>query len=402
MAGPLEGLKVLEFIRVPPGAFCTMMLADMGAEVLKIETPRQSPAGITKPTVQEERQAAFQFVNRSKRSIAINLKQPGGQELVRQLATDADVLVEGFRPGVMKRLGGDYETLSRANPRLIYCSLSGFGQDGPYRDLPAHDINFLSIAGVLNLIGEPDRPPAIPLNLIADYAGASLHGLVAILLALLARQRTGRGQFIDVSYLDSTLALLATTPMMQTFLSKYVDSHRGAGLLGGSCPNYAVYETADDATLAVGCTDPEHWDAFCRVIGLPDLSEAYSDATHGSPLPDAAVRDAKAAVQGVLKQKTRAEWLAIFRDGKISVAPLHTVDEAFDDPHVLARQMVVNVDHPRHGSVRQPGIAIKLSATPGQIQGTAPVLGEHTDEVLRALGYDEARRKEFRQEDTVA
>ena len=402
MTGPLEGLKVLEFIRVPPGAFCTMMLADMGAEVLKIETPRQSPAGTPKPTPQEERQAAFQFVNRSKRSIAINLKQPSGQELLRQLATNADVLVEGFRPGVMKRLGGDYETLKHVNPRLVYCSLSGFGQVGPYRDLPAHDINFLSIAGVLNLIGEPDRPPAIPLNLIADYAGASLHGLVGILLALLARQRTGRGQFIDVSYLDSTLALLAATPMMQAFLSKCVDSHRGAGLLGGSFPNYAVYETADGGTLAVGCTDIEHWEAFCRVIGLPELNEAYSDATHANPAQDGAMRAAKSVVQGVLRQKTKAEWQAIFRDDKISVAPLHTVDEVFDDPHVLARQMVVNVDHPRHGSVRQPGIAIKLSGTPGKIQDTAPALGEHTDEVLRALGYDETRRKELRLEGTVA
>ena len=399
MAGPLTGLKLLEFIRVPPGAFCTMMLADMGAEVLKIETPRQSPAGTTE---KEERQASFLFVNRSKRSIAINLKQPSGQELLHRLATDADVLVEGFRPGVMKRLGGDYETLKQVNPRLIYCSLSGFGQNGPYRNMPAHDINFLSIAGVLDLIGEPDRPPAIPLNLIADYAGASLHGLVGILLALLARQRSGRGQFIDVSYLDTTLALLAATPMMQAFLSKGLDSHRGDGLLGGSCPNYAVYETADGRTLAVGCTEPEHWDAFCRVIGLPELNEAYFDATHTSPLPDGRKRTAKAAVQEVLKQKTRQEWLAIFRDRKVSVAPLNTVDEVFDDPHVLARQMAVNVDHPQYGSARQPGIAIKLSDTPGRIQGTGPALGEHTDEVLRALGYDETRRLELRREGTVA
>ena len=229
MAGPLTGLKVLEFIRVPPGAFCTMMLADMGAEVLKIETPRPGAAATPQAQAAAERRTAFQFVNRGKRSIAIDLKQPAGQELLHRLAADADVLVEGFRPGVMKRLGGDYETLKTVNPRLIYCSLSGFGQDGPYRDTPAHDINFLSIAGVLNLIGEPDRPPAIPLNLIADYAGASMHGLVGILLAVLARQRTGRGQFVDVSYLDSTLALLAATPALQAFLSAGVDSAAATG-----------------------------------------------------------------------------------------------------------------------------------------------------------------------------
>ena len=401
MAGPLKGLKVLEFLRVPPGAFCTMLLADMGAEVLKIETPRESSAGTAEPNAGEERRAAFQFVNRGKRSIAINLKQPAGQELLHRLATDADVLVEGFRPGVMERLGGDYETLKTVNPRLIYCSLSGFGQDGPYRNRPAHDINFLSIAGVLNLVGEPDRPPAIPLNLIADYAGASMHGLVGILLALLARLRTGRGQFVDVSYLDSTLSLLAATPMMQTFLAEGVDSHRGDGLTGGLFPNYGVYETADGRTLAVGCTGPEHWDAFCTAIGMPELNETFAEATLASAQPDAAKRTAKATVQRVLKQRTREEWLAVFRGNKVSVAPLNTVDEAFDDAHVQARRMSVNVEHPHHGSVRQPGIAIKLSDTPGRVQGTAPSLGEHTDEVLRALGYDETRRLELRQAGTV-
>ncbi len=218
MPGPLEGIKILELIRVAPGAFCTMMLADMGAEVLKIETPPTdaSEAGAGQATA-EARRAAFQFVNRNKQSIAINLKHPAGQKILHQLAADADVLVEGFRPGVMARLGGDYATLSQINPRLIYCSLSGFGQDGPYRDLPAHDINYLSIGGVLNLIGEPDRPPAIPLNIIADYAGASMHGAVGILLALLARQQTGRGQWVDVSYLDTTISLLAATPMVRNF-----------------------------------------------------------------------------------------------------------------------------------------------------------------------------------------
>ena len=401
MAGPLTGLKVLEFIRVPPGAFCTMMLADMGAEVLKIETPRPGAAATPQAQAAAERRTAFQFVNRGKRSIAIDLKQPAGQELLHRLAADADVLVEGFRPGVMKRLGGDYETLKTVNPRLIYCSLSGFGQDGPYRDTPAHDINFLSIAGVLNLIGEPDRPPAIPLNLIADYAGASMHGLVGILLAVLARQRTGRGQFVDVSYLDSTLALLAATPALQAFLSAGVDSGRGDGLSGGSFPNYAIYETAGGGTLAVGCTEPEHWEAFCNRIGLPELSEAYGDPAQTGRLPEDAKPTAKATVQGVLRQKTRDEWLALFRDGQAGVAPLNTVDEAFDNPQVLARRMAVTVEHPVHGAVRQPGMAIKLSDTPGSIRGTAPLLGQHTDDVLRALGYDETRRLELRRAGTV-
>lgn len=403
MAGPLAGLKVLELIRVPPGAFCTMLLADMGAEVLKIETPPSSPAApASEQAAQAERRAAFHFVNRNKRSLAVNLKQTDGQRLLHQLAADADVLVEGFRPGVMARLGGDYETLRRLNPRLIYCSLSGYGQDGPYRDLPAHDINFLALAGVLNLIGDPGRPPAIPLNLIADYAGASLHGVVGILLALLARQRTGRGQRVDVSYLDTSLALLAATPMLQTFLRKGADSRRGAGLSGGAYPYYATYETADGKTLAVGCADAEQWDAFCKAVGLAELDEAGPDETHSGRVADGAAQAAKTAVQAVLRQKTRDEWLSVFRDRPVSVAPVHAVDEAFDDPHVLARQMTVDVVHPRHGSTQQAGIAIKLSGTPGSIRGAGPVPGEHTDEVLQALGYDETRRAELRRAGTVA
>ncbi len=399
MAGPLEGLKVLELVRVPPGAFCTMMLADMGAEVVKIETP----VGATpEQMAQAERRAAFRFVNRNKRSIAINLKQSDGQKLLHQLAADADVLVEGFRPGVMARLSGDYETLKRVNPRLIYCSLSGYGRDGPYRDQPAHDINFLSIAGVLNLIGEPDRPPVIPLNLIADYAGASLHGVAGILLALLARQRTGCGQLVDVSYLDTSLVLLATTPMMQDFLCNGTDSRRGTGLAGGSYPHYTTYETADGKALAVGCTGAEQWDAFCKTIGLGASAAVGPDEAHSDRTADGATRATRAAVQVVLRRKTRDEWFAIFRDKQVSAAPLNAVDEAFDDPQVLARQMAVNVVHPRHGPVRQAGIAIKLSDTPGSIRGAGPALGEHTDEVLRALGYDETRRAELRQAGTVA
>ena len=399
MAAPLEGLKALELLRVPPGAFCTMMLADMGAEVVKIETP---VAATPEQMAQAERRAAFEFVNRNKRSIAINLKQPGGQKLLHQLAADADVLVEGFRPGVMARLGGDYETLKRVNPRLIYCSLSGYGQDGPHRDQPAHDINFLSIAGVLNLIGELDRPPAIPLNLIADYAGASLHGVVGILLALLARQHTGRGQLVDVSYLDTSLALLAATPMMQDFLLNGADSRRGTGLVGGSYPHYTTYETADGKALAVGCTDAEQWDAFCKVIGLGGSAETGPDGACLDRAADGTTQAAKAVVQAVLRRKTRDEWFAIFRDKQVSAAPLHAVDEAFDDPQVLARRMAVNVVHPRHGPVRQAGIAIKLSDTPGSIRGAGPALGEHTDEVLRVLGYDETKRVELRQAGTVA
>ena len=403
MPGPLEGIKILELIRVPPGAFCTMMLADMGAEVLKIETPPTdvSEAGAGQET-DEARRAAFQFVNRNKQSISINLKHTAGQKILHQLAADADVLVEGFRPGVMARLGGDYATLSQINPRLIYCSLSGFGQDGPYRDLPAHDINYLSIGGVLNLIGEPDRPPAIPLNIIADYAGASMHGVVGILLALLARQQTGRGQWVDVSYLDTTISLLAATPMLRNFFFNGTSCGRGEGALGGSFPYYTTYETADGKLVSVGCTEPWLWQNFCAAIGREDLAKFALRSEHFAGLADSAVQQAKKEVQEVLRHKTRDEWCAFFKDKNVCVGPVYSVAETFQDPQVVARDMVVDIEDSRYGMVRQVGVAIKLSETPGSIRHVGPTVGEHTEAVLETLGYSVAERAQLRQAGTVA
>lgn len=398
MRSPLTGINVLELVRVAPGAFCTMMLADMGADVLKIETP---PAADQQNDPEQARRAAFHFVNRNKRSIAINLKEAKGQSLLHRLAQDADVLVEGFRPGVMARLAGDYTTLSRLNPRLIYCSLSGFGQDGPYRDLPAHDLNYLSIGGVLNLIGEPDRHPAIPLNIIADYAGASLHGAVGILLALLARQRTGRGQLVDVSYLDTTISLLAATPVVRDFFFNGKTCGRGEGALGGSYPYYTTYETADGSLLSVGCTEPWLWQNFCRAIGREDLQRFALRPEHFASTADAAARQAKKDVQDILRQQTRDTWLAFFKDKNVCIGPVYSVDETFQDPQVQARQMLATIEDARYGPVRQAGIAIKLSETPGSIRHVGPALGEHTDEVLQELGYSETERGRLHQEKVV-
>ena len=403
MPGPLEGIKILELIRVPPGAFCTMMLADMGADVLKIESPPTdtSEAGAGQATA-ETRRAAFQFVNRNKQSIAINLKHPAGQKILHRLAEDADILVEGFRPGVMARLGGDYTTLSQLNPRLIYCSLSGFGQDGPYRDLPAHDINYLSIGGVLDLIGEPHRPPAIPLNIIADYAGASMHGVVGILLALLARQQTGRGQWVDVSYLDTTISLLAATPMVRDFFFNGSACGRGEGALGGSFPYYTTYETADGKLLSVGCTEPWLWQNFCTAIGRADLAKFALRSEHFAGLADRAAQQAKQEVQEVLRHKTRDEWCTFFKDKNVCVGPVYTVAETIQDPQVVARNMVVDVEDSRYGTVRQVGVALKLSETPGSIRHVGSTVGEHTEVVLETLGYSVAERAQLRQAGTVA
>ena len=267
--GVLDGIKILELARVPPAEMPGMIMADMGADVLKIETPEPD-------RVNDElniRRTIHAFVNRNKRSMTLNMKSPEGQAMFRKLAAGADVIVEGFRPGVMDRLGAGYQAIRELNPRIIYCSLSGFGQDGPYRNYPAHDMNYLSLAGVLNLIGEAgSKKPVIPLNLVADYAGASLHGALGIALALFARERTGRGQHVDISYLDTTLSLLAATPNMRFFFSDGVAPNRGEGFLGGSYPYYAIYETRDDKLLTIGCTEPWLWENFCKAIERPDFA----------------------------------------------------------------------------------------------------------------------------------
>jgi alpha-methylacyl-CoA racemase len=382
--GVLDGIKVLELARVPPAEMPAMILADMGAEVLKIESPEPDrPAGN-----EWVRRTIHSFTNRNKRSMTLNMKSADGQAIFRKLAATADVLVEGFRPGVMKRLGADYETLRASNPRLIYCSLSGFGQDGPYRDYPAHDMNYLSLAGVLGLIGDAgSKKPVIPLNLVADYAGASLHGALGIALALFARERTGRGQLVDVSYLDTTVSLLAATPNMRFFFSDGMAPRRGEGFLGGSYPYYAIYETRDDKLLTIGCTEPWLWANFCKAIGRPDFerfARKPDQFVRAANREEAAARD---EIEKIIKTRDRDDWYERLVKADVCVGKVYDVEEMVNDPQINHRQMIVDVEHPTHGRVRQFGVAIKLSETPGSVRSAAPLSGEHTDVVLKDLGF---------------
>jgi crotonobetainyl-CoA:carnitine CoA-transferase CaiB-like acyl-CoA transferase len=377
----LDGIKVLELARVPPAELPGMMFADMGAEVLKIDTPPAEPE-----SSDVRRRAAFAYVNRNKRSIALDLKAPEGQAIFKRLAAAADVVVEGFRPGVTKRLGADYETIRAYNPRVVYCSLSGFGQNGPYRDYPAHDMNYLSLAGVLNLIGEADRKPAIPLNIVADYAGASMHGALGIMFALFARERTGRGQLVDVSYLDTSVALLAATPNMRFYWSDGQAPKRGAGFLGGSYPYYAIYDTLDGKLLTIGCTEPWLWENFCKAIDRPDLAKF-------SRKPDQFVREANAEelrakeeIQAILKTRTRDDWWDYLVKADVCVGKVYEPHEMVRDPQLHARDMVVELQHPVHGTITEVGVPNTLAETPGAVRTAAPAAGEQTDEVLRELG----------------
>ena len=395
--GVLDGIKVLELARVAPAELPGMMFADMGADVLKIETP---------PDRQEDedarRKAAFAYVNRNKRSLALNLKAPEGQAIFRKLAVAADVIVEGFRPGVMKRLGADYETIRQLNPRIVYCSVSGFGQNGPYRDYPAHDGNYLSLAGVLGLIGEADRKPVFPLNLVADYGAASMHAALGIMLALFARERTGRGQHVDVSYLDTSIALLAATPNMRFFFSDGLAPRRGEGSLSGSYPYYAVYETKDGQLLTIGCTEPWLWENFCKAIDRPDFVRFARKPDQFVRAANAEEVRAREEIQAILRTRTRDEWYEYLVKADVCVGKVYDPEEMVADPQVQAREMIVDVKHPVYGKVRQFGVPIKLSETPGTARRAAPATGEHTDAVLRELGMSAEEVRTLREKRVVA
>src|ERR1043166_1451210 len=381
--GVLDGIKVLELARVPPAEMPGMIMADMGADVLKIETPEPE----RKHDERWVRQTIHAFVNRNKRSMALNMKSPEGQAIFARLAKGADVIVEGFRPGVMDRLGAGYEALKKSNPRLTSCSLSGFGQDGPYRDYPAHDMNYLSLAGVLNLIGDAgSKKPVIPLNLVADYAGASLHGALGIVLALFGRERTGRGQHVDVSYLDTTVSLLAATPNMRFFFSDGWAPRGGEGFLGGSYPYYAIYETRDAKLLTIGCTEPWLWENFCKAIGHPEYTRFARQPDQFVRAANAEESAAREAIEAIIKTRDRDDWYDFLVKHDVCVGKVYDVEEMVQDPQINHRQMIVDVEHPTHGRVRQFGIAIKLSDTPGTIRTAAPLSGEHTEAILKDLG----------------
>ncbi|MGF1595470.1 MAG: CaiB/BaiF CoA transferase family protein [Acidimicrobiales bacterium] len=387
MAGALEGIRVIECNRVPPGSLATVLLADMGADVVRVvETGGPGDDGDEAAQARRRQRRAGQWVDRNKRSLSLDLKKPEAQEVLHRLAAEADVFVEGFRPGVTARLGADYETLSARNPRLVYCSLSGFGQDGPYRDFPAHDINYLSLAGVLNQLGPPDAEPTIPLNLVADYAGASMHGALGIMFALFARERTGRGQLVDVAYLDTTISLLSAVPSFMAFLGGGPEPRRGVGTFDGTRPYYTTYTCADGKLLSIGSTEPHLWHNFCDAVHRPDLKVAQlepGEATRG-PRPEQVA--AKEEVAALLATRGRDEWFELLTAADVCVGKVYEPHEVFDDPQVRHRQMALDLDV-GGAEALNPGVAIKLSDTPGGVRFPTPLPGSHTDEILAELGY---------------
>lgn len=375
---PLEGVKVLDLSNLLPGPYCTLFLADFGAEVIKIEeTTKGDPCRTSAPFIGGV-SSVHLLVNRNKKSLTLNLKTEPGKQIFLKLVAKSDVIIEGFRPGVMKRLGLDYEAVSKINPGIIYCSLSGFGKDGPYQNTVGHDINYLGLAGILGISGEKDRPPICPGVQIGDIGGGGMMAIIGILLALQARERNeGRGQYVDIAMLDGLVSWLYI--IAGDYFATGKLPHRGVEWTLGGFAFYNVYETRDHKYVSVGAVEAKFWANLCRELGCEEF------------VPLQYVPEKQDEITAALRKRfltsTRDEWVARFKDIEICFGPVNTIEEALADPQVRHRGMVKSMKHPKLGEIKQIGIPIKLSATPGQIRSAAVGLGENADEILKGLGY---------------
>jgi crotonobetainyl-CoA:carnitine CoA-transferase CaiB-like acyl-CoA transferase len=373
-------MRVLDLTRLLPGPFGTMLLADMGADVIKVEDPQGGDyARFLPPFASSGMSIMHHIINRNKRSIAVDLKKKEGRELVLELAGWAEVLVEQFRPGVMERLGLGYETLREVNPSIIYCSITGYGQDGPYRDVAGHDTNYLGYAGVLDATGHAGGPPVICGVQIADLAGGGMFGAMSILIAYIHMKNTGEGQHLDVSMMDGCISWLAANT--GELFANGSPPARGTSILWGAAPCYNVYE-AVDGYMAVGALEGKFWKRVCELLGKPE----YADMQFSFDRYD----EIFAWFRARFKEKTRAEWMEVFGGEDACVSPVLNMAEMAEDPQVRHREMVLEVEDDKLGVVTTLGIPFKFSRTPGEIRVSAPSLGEHTDEVLGMLGCSTA------------
>jgi len=380
MAGALAGVRVLDLSRLLPGPYCSMILADHGADVLRIEARRFAYAEpLPMPTL-----------HRNKRHMSLNLKTGEGRDIFYRLAREADVVLEGFRPGVTARLGVDYETLHALNPRLVYCSISGYGQAGPRRDVVGHDVNYLAYGGMLSLMGLPDAPPLIPGTQVADLLGG-FNAAVGILLALVARERTGQGQYVDIAMTDGILAALPVAATLYWLTGQ--PPAPADWLLAHHYPWYNTYETADGKYLAVGAIESHFWRALCEHLGAPQYAALQYDAERREEMV--------AFLRDTFKEKTRDEWLAELGHLDVCVAPVLELPEALADEQTQAREMTLTVTHPTLGEMPLLGVPIKLSGTPGAVRAPAADFGAHTRDVLHELGYSDSEIEQLQAKGVV-
>ena len=397
MAGPLDGLRVLNLSRVLTGPFCSMLLGDLGAEVIKVEIPRtgDDTRQWGPPFVGGE-SAYFLSINRNKKSLTLDLSKDKGREILYALAEKSDILLENFRPGVTERLQVDYPRLATKNPRLIYCSITSYGHTGAYRDRLAYDIVLQAMGGLMGITGESGRPP-VRIGVALSDIGAGMYATIAILAALAARTRTNKGQWIDISLLDSTVSWM--TYMAANYFATGKDPER----MGSAHPTivpYQCFETSGGLFITIAVGNDKLFQNFCKAIHRESLADDNRFSTNPSRVVN---RDQLVPIlEEVFKQKPRDEWLDILAKEGVPAGPVYSMQEVFSDPQVLQRKMLLRIRHPSAGEISQIGIPMMFSDTNPEVRSPPPILGEHSNEVLGTLlGYDEKRITELRNEGVV-
>ena len=374
-SGALSGITVLDLSRLLPGPFCSMILADHGARVISVEDKRFMADDFFITTV-----------NRNKEHMSLNLKTTEGKEIFFRLVKKTDIFLEGFRPGVVHRLGIDYDTVRNINAKIIYCSITGYGQTGPYRNRAGHDVNYLGYSGVLDLMGEPDRPPSIPGVQIADIAGGGMNAAIGVLLALLARERTGKGQYIDISMTDGMLGLLPLTLFFQQRTGEV--PRRGESILSHRYAFYNTYETSDGRHISIGAVENRFWKKLCEHMGVPEYTTLQYDENRREEILD--------FMRTSFKSKTLAEWETELADLDVCWGKIQNLDEVLNDPLFRVRGMVVDILQKNGKKAATIGVPVKLSETPGIVR-TPPVgFGENTVSILQELGFTEGQIKVFK------
>jgi crotonobetainyl-CoA:carnitine CoA-transferase CaiB-like acyl-CoA transferase len=383
MAGALDGIRIVDQTQVMAGPFASMLLADMGAEVIKVEPPDGEHSRHVGLQAAPGVSASFLAVNRGKKGVTLDLKQPEGVAVLKRLIETADVLVENYRPGVAKRLGVDYQTLAAINPRLIYCSVSGFGQTGPYAARGGYDLIAQGMSGIMSATGSEDGPPVKVGVPIADL-GAGLFALLGILSALRARRITGRGQQVDTSLFEAALALSAWEA------TEYWYTGEIPKRLGTAHRLNAPYQAfrASDGYFTVGAANEKLWPIFARLLGLDALTRDPRFTGVGNRVKNRVALEKE--IEAVTSRQTRAHWLARCEEAGIPAGPIYTIPEAQADPHAQARGMVQELEHPQAGRVKALGNPVKLSRSPAALGAAAPLLGADTDAVLTGIGYSSA------------